>query len=286
MLQINTGKLFTQGIGRTNQLRGVLYSNLQLPWRTEQVETDAGTLLSTDGRRGNRAIVFEMEERIEAAEDGPGVLISHTIAPFLTEFSTVASFYLNVLMSPDAGLVSRLIDGRAGFDTFGANKEFVSRFFDAEVYPGDIELEGFPVFVADLLALDRRTFLAAMRSIKSFVAGHHRIGDDLGLAYTLLVSSLESLAQDFDGHISEWNDVEDRLRNDVDAAMIGANSGVVSAVQNAITRNENTRLSRRFRVFVENHITPEFFRESATGNSPIARSELPESLVQAYRLRP
>lgn len=285
MLQINTGKLFTRGVGRTNALRGVLYSNLRLPWRTERVETEAGTLLSTDGRRGCRAIVFEIEERIEAAEIGPGVLISHTVAPFLTEFSTVASFYLNIMMSPDSGLVSRLIEGRAGFDTFGANKEFVSRFFDTVVYPADDELAGFSVFVAELLALDRRTFLAAMRSIKSFVAGHHRIGDDLGLAYTLLVSSLESLAQDFDGHISEWNDVEDRLRNDVDAALNNANSGVASAVRDAITSNENTRLSRRFRGFVESHVTPEFFREGATGNFPIARSELPEALAQAYRLR-
>lgn len=285
MLQINTGKLFTRGVGRRNPLRGVLYSNLQLPWRMERVETEAGSLLSTDGRRGSRAIVFEMEERIEAAEDGPGVLISHTIAPFLTEFSTVASFYLNILMSPDAGLVSRLIEGRAGFDTFGANKDFVSRFFDAEVYPSDAELEGFPVFVAELLALDRRTFLAAMRSIKSFVAGHHRIGDDLGLAYTLLVSSLESLAQDFDGHTSEWNDVEDRLRNDVDVALNNANANVADAVRNAITSNENARLSRRFRGFVESHITSDFFRDGATGNSPIARLELPEALVQAYRLR-
>lgn len=285
MLQINTGKLFTRGVGRTNALRGVLYSNLRLPWRTERLETEAGTLLSTDGRRGSRAIVFEIEERIEAAEVGPGVLISHTVAPFLTEFSTVASFYLNILMSPDSSLVSRLIEGRAGFDTFGANQEFVSRFFDTEVYPGGLELEGFPVFVAELLALDRRTFLAAMRSIKSFVAGHHRIGDDLGLAYTLLVSSLESLAQDFDGHTSEWNDVEDRLRNDVDAALIDANLGVASAVRNAITSNENTRLSRRFRSFAESHITPDFFREGATGNFPIARSELPEALAQAYRLR-
>jgi hypothetical protein len=122
MLQINTGKLFTRGVGRTNSLRGVHYSNLRLPRRTEKIETDAGSILSTDGRQGNRAIVFEMEERIEAAEEGPSVLISHTIAPFLSEFSTVASFFLNVLMSPDPDLVAQLINGRAGFNTFAANR--------------------------------------------------------------------------------------------------------------------------------------------------------------------
>lgn len=285
MLQINTGKLFSRGVGRKNSLRGVLYSNLRIPWSIEQIETEAGTLLNTDGRRGNRAIVFEIEELIEATEDGPGVLISHTVAPYLSDFATVGSFYLNVVMSPDPDLVSRLINGRAGFDTYGSNREFVSKYFEPEVYPSDTLLDSFPAFVAQLLKLDRRTFLASMRSIKSFVAGHHRIADDLGLAYTLLVSSLESLAHGFDGHETDWDDVEDRLRNDVDAALTNADEGVVHAVKSAITRNENSRLSRRFRAFVESHISSDFYREDASGNRPIARSELGEALAQAYRLR-
>jgi hypothetical protein len=285
MLQINSGKLFTRGVGTTNFLRGVIYSNLRLPWRTEKIQTDAGTLLATDGRRDNRAIVFEMEEKIEEGENGPNVLVSRTVAPYLNDFATVASFYFNVVMSSDVDLVSRLIGGRAGFDSFGPNKEFVTRFFDDYVYPSDVEIESFPQFVRQLLALDRKTFLASMRSMKSFVAGHHRIGDDLGLAYALIVASVESLAQGFDGHETVWEDVEDRLRNGIDSALASADPNICSAVKEAIIRNEDTRLSRRFKAFVQNHLSPEFFREAATGNYPIARSELPEVLTQAYRLR-
>jgi hypothetical protein len=124
-----------------------------------------------------------------------------------------------------------------------------------------------------------------MQAIKSFVAGHHRIGDDLGLAYTLLVSSIESLAQGFDGHKTEWDDVEDRLRQAIDSALLNSEPNTADGVRNAITSNENTRLSRRFRSFAENHLPAEYFREGATGNRPIARAELSEALSQAYRLR-
>lgn len=63
MLQINTGKLYATGIGRTNQLRGVLYTNLKLPWR-DDIVTKVGTLRSTDGRKGSQALVYELEEHM------------------------------------------------------------------------------------------------------------------------------------------------------------------------------------------------------------------------------
>ena len=77
MLQINTGKLFTRGVGRTNALRGVLYSNGR--FRFDDVETAAGTLRATEGERGDLAVVYELEEQIEDEEVGPGVLASHGV---------------------------------------------------------------------------------------------------------------------------------------------------------------------------------------------------------------
>jgi len=46
MLQINSGKLFARRIGRTNHLRGVLYSNLELFYGYDVV-TAAGSLRET-----------------------------------------------------------------------------------------------------------------------------------------------------------------------------------------------------------------------------------------------
>jgi hypothetical protein len=58
MLQINSGKLYPQGVGRKNQLRGVLYSNLTMAGLDDlPIVTAAGSLLNTDGFGGVKALL-------------------------------------------------------------------------------------------------------------------------------------------------------------------------------------------------------------------------------------
>lgn len=111
MLQINTGKLFPKGIGRTNLLRGVLYTNLKLPWR-DDIVTKAGTLRSTDARKGNQALVYELEEHMEQGDEAPGILVSHTIQPYMQDFSAMASLALNAIVTPDPELEATPISNR------------------------------------------------------------------------------------------------------------------------------------------------------------------------------
>ena len=67
--------------------------------------------------------------------------------------------------------------------------------------------------------LERKSYLGAIRAMRTFVAGLYRIPDDLAQAYTLIVSALESLAQDFDAFVPTWDDVEERKRNALDMAL-------------------------------------------------------------------
>ena len=285
MLQINTGKLFRRDIGRTNALRGVLYTNLKLPWQRDIV-TRAGTLRSTDTGRGNNAIVYEIEERIEQDEDGPGVLVSHTISPFIQDFSAVASFAFNAIVSPDPDLTLRLASGQAGLSSYDSPPKFVRRYFDKEIWLQDVDIEEFVSFVDLLLALDRKTFLGAMRAIKTFVSGMHRISDDLGLAYTLMVSAVESLAQDFDGYDSSWVDVDERKRKPIDEALSESTSMVAKQIRDAIVAVEHTSLGRRYREFAQKYVDTSYFRSGdALIGRPLAQYELAEALRQAYDIR-
>jgi hypothetical protein len=285
VLQINTGKLFSRGIGRTNRLRGVLYSNVRLPYG-RSIVTAAGTLLDTDGARGSQAIVYEIEERIEGEAVGPGVLVSHTIAPYLADFAAIASFAFNAIMSPDPALAGRLTSGNPGLASYIPPQRFLSRCFDKLIWLTDSEADALVEIVDELLALDRRTFLAAMRAIRTYVSGVHRLADDLGLAYSLMVSAIEALAQDFDGHESTWEDVDEKKRRPVDAALKRASPRTREAVQQAIVSVEHVSLARRYREFVHDHIGANFFRPAhAVGGRPIAAHELNEALRQAYRLR-
>jgi hypothetical protein len=285
MLQINSGKLFTRGTGRTNQLRGVLYANIDLSFGADVV-TAAGTLRQTDGGRGSRAIVFEIEERIEAAEIGPGVLASHTIAPFLADFSALATFGLRAIVSPDPQVVAGLVSDAPGLASYDPPRKFTQRYFDERIVLQDGEAESFAALADRLIALERKSFLAAMRAVRTFVSGLHRMRDDLALAYTLFVSAVESLAQQFDGHAPVWQDLDERKRNPVDMALARASKATGAQVREAILGAERGSLARRYRAFALHHVGPDYFRaDGLLAGGAVARHELGEALTQAYILR-
>ncbi|MCK1611491.1 MULTISPECIES: hypothetical protein [unclassified Bradyrhizobium] len=91
------------------------------------------------------------------------------------------------------------------------------------------------------------------------------MADDLNLAYTLFVTSIESLAQGFDGHVAEWSDYDSRKRNKIDEALKDASDEVAGGVRDGVLSNEHVALARRFRDFAMAHVAPSFFREEAAG---------------------
>jgi len=284
MLQINTGKLFTRGIGRTNRLTGVLYTNLRLPHETDIV-TAAGTLRSTGSGPADLAVIFEMEERIEAGPDGPGALISHTAGPYLDDFAVIASFGLGGVVSREPAIVRALTDGRPGLSSHDAPQSFIFRFFDRTLYLTDEDVAAFQSFVTTLLGLERKSFLGAIQAMRTCVAALHRVKDNLAQAYTMMVSAVESLAQDFDGYAPVWADVDEKKRKAVDLALKAVEDDASDGVRAAILGHEHLALSRRYRHFILSHIDDGFFRAPRKAGRPMARYELEPGIRQAYNLR-
>lgn len=287
MLQIATGKLFTRPVGRENRLRGMLYTNAILP-REDAVETSTGRLLpSSSYSILPTVLVYEFTERMEEEEQGPVALISSSVDPYLQDYSVVASFALNCICTPDVDLARRLTTGQRGLVTRVAPQTLVRRFFDGEIWCQPDELKFLEEFVEKLIGLPRRTFLGVMRALRTYVNGMHRIADDLELAYTLLVASVESLAQDFDGHESDWDSFDERKRKAVDEALSGADEVVAQRVREALLRVEHVALARRFREFAVAHTTPAYFRQTSESvNGPLlGRAELAEVLGMAYQSR-
>jgi len=286
MLQIATGKLFSRPVGWENLLRGILYTNANFGHETV-VETAAGRLLpTTRSSIQPTVLVFEMQERMEAEERGQGVLVSCSTEPYLSDFAVVTSFALNCVCSPDIDLARRLTSEKKGLATHASPHQFVSRFFEPELWCNPEEVAFLQAFVGQLIGLPRQTYLGVMRAIRTYINGMHRIADDLELAYTLLVASVESLAQDFDGHESDWASYDERKRQAVDEALTGADETVAQRVRDALLTEEHTALARRFREFVIAHTPPEYFRDaSLVPGEALASTDITESLVMAYQAR-
>lgn len=285
MLQIITGKFFESDDCYVTRQRTVLYSN----YRTHRdVETAAGALRISDARRDVATVIYEVDQRIEkpAGQGGFG-LVATTPEPLADDFAAVVSFVLDVTCTADAELARRLTqsnDGALGVPH--APGKYVSRVFDSRVDCVRGDGERLQAFVNSLVALERASFEAAIKAIRRYVTGLHRIGDDLDLAYTLLVASVESLAQEFDAFTPKWTDFPQEKRFRIDKALAGVEPVAADAVRASLLKDEHLANRRRYREFVLAHIGPEFFREQARGRvQPARRSDLEKGLGLAYDFR-
>src|SRR5487761_1702431 len=239
MLQINSGKLYPNGVGRKNQLRG------------------AETIGSPT------SIVYEITEQMESNEIASGVLISHGVLPYLHDFSAVVSFALRVTCTPDIDLCARLLSGKRSLSVISPPAKLVKRVFEKEVFCQATDNEFLISFVSDLIGLRRRSFLAAMKAIRTYVTGLHRIADD---------------------HEGAWNDFEESKRRKIDKALSDADGTTAERVRSAIVEIEHLALSRRFRDFALKHISPAYFREAGRVGAP-GRLDMRDALKEAYSLR-
>lgn len=285
MLQINSGKFFrSDDLYRTTQ-RGVLHSNYDL---LTVLETDSGRLLPTTSATEVSAFVYEVEQRLEAKSRSGQQEVLVAVSPDVlqADFAAVLSFVLGVTCSRDAALVRRLTRGAISATPGRPPRDYVARVFDSRVQPRPEDGDLVRQFLSDLIGLSRSEFVTVMRAVRRYVIGLQRIGDDLELAYTLLVASLESLAQNFDSFVPDWEDLDDRKRRRLDKALEGADAEVAGRVRRAVLDVEHVALSRRFREFVLAHLPPSFFREDADDvERPISRLDLPRALDLAYRMR-
>jgi hypothetical protein len=285
MLQICSGKLFQRDVEYRSNLRGVIYTNLLL-YRDEKIDTEAGSLLSTSNQGQLNAIVYELEELIESNGSGKGVLVSHGVDPYIQDFSAIISFALNCTASPSYTLTARLLSDQRGISTFTTPKKIVRRVFDPDLYCTEDDEKHLINITKKLIGLDRVTYLGIMRSIRTYVTGMQRIAEDFELAYTLLVASIESLAQDFDGHKASWSDYDQRKRKLIDSALSGSSDEVSENVRKTLLDIEHTSLGRRFKDFSLEHINPSYYREEAIGIvNPISNFDLPKALSNAYQAR-
>ncbi|WP_242456925.1 hypothetical protein [Vibrio coralliilyticus] len=277
--------MFQNDIEYDNHLRGVLYTNLHFD-TNDKLDTEAGSLLPTTITGNSNTVVYELQELIEKTGKDRGILISHGIDPYIIDFSAILSFALNCSASPSYNLIDRLLSDQRGLSSHVVPKKSVARVFDKSIYCTQQDEEHLIKFTKQLIGLNRTTYLGVMDSIRIYVTGMQRIAEDYELAYTLLVASIESLAQSFDGHKSKWTDYDQRKRKLIDAALSDAEDEISEKVRSAILEIEHCSLGRRFRDFSTKHLNKSYFREEAhNALNPISKFDLPKALSNAYQAR-
>lgn len=219
-------------------------------------------------------------------EDAPaaGVVASHGIEPYIHDFAAVVSLGCNATCTVSADATARITAGDRSTNVGFPASSFIPRVFDREIVVRTEDVEAFVEFVGDLIALERRYFLGAMRAIRTYVV--QRLVDDLELSYTLLVASIESLAQQFDRFEPEWTDYDEAKRRKIDEALVGACDHTGDRVRRALLEIEKSAAGRRFREFAKAKVHRSFYRKEADGiQGPVSQADLDQLLREAYALR-
>lgn len=288
MLQISTGKFFQHEAYETLR-RAVYYTNYRIFREEDRIDTLAGSLQPAAGAHGLGALTCEIIERIQKQPGGPypGEIVATGGDTLINDFAAIISFVLNITCTPDLEFARRLVANER--PSLGADlvpQKYVPRMFDRAVnwQPGDSDR--LKSFVKDLMALERKSYEGAMRAIRRYVVGAHRTSDDVNLAYALLVMSMESLAQKFDGFDPAWDDYDQNKRRRIDDALAEGPDAIAEKVRAAILANEHVALAQRFREYVLAHVGPSFFREEVEkAVGAISRPDLSIALRQAYAIR-
>jgi hypothetical protein len=271
--------------------RAVFYTNSwALP--SDPIELPVGRFLFATRPLAITTVTIEALERLEAVRPNgqPELLIATSGDELLTDAAAVFAFALNVTCSRSATLVERLVPTVVGARPSSKPSNILRRTFDPGVFLRPEEIESAREFCTKLLALKRGHFEAAMRAIRSVVNATYSVSDNPGLAYTLLVAALESLAQlaISPDDMRSWDTYDGKKRKIIDSALVDADLRTEQAtkIRDAVLKADQLSLARRFRAFTLGHIEPSFYRAEAAGASrPVRASDLPNALEIAYRFR-
>ena len=288
MLQISSGKFFDAKDCWETPHRGVFYTNCSFI-EQDPIVTLVGSILPVKRSGDLRVMTFEVSERLPKMPGGPhaGEQIASNGDSLIQDFSAILSFGLKAIVTPDQYLGQRLLFAdRPALGMDALPGQYVSRIFDKEIRFQSAEIADIQAFIVTLIGLGRKHYSAALRAIQRYVTAMHRLADDLELAYTLLVASIESLAQEFDEFTPTWSDYDPAKRKRIDTALGNASVEDADSVRRAILGIEHIAAGKRFREFTMGHLPPSFFRRDATNQtSPAGRADLNIALRSAYDIR-
>ena len=283
MLQVATAKLFTHP-SHTNRLKGVLYTNVHLP-SDITVDTAIGSFTPLAHTQYGNALCWDFTEHVEGTDFGPGVLHSNGIDAYIDDCASVLSFALECICTPSSSVADRLI--RVGaINRRDTPQQLIPKIFDKDRYIKPENLPNFQSLLKSIIGLPRVKFLGIMKAIRTYVAALHRLEEDVNLSYTLLVMSMETLVQDFDGYESSWSDIEDRKRRPLEIAMEGIEKAHADAIKDTLIKVEHVAANKRFKAFIRSHIRDVHFSVELSGEpSPVGKRDFEEALNNVYNVR-
>lgn len=289
MLQVVTKMYFRDGVPlHTTTHRETLHTNCSFfAEHREPIGLPVGRLLGSTNFESRSTVMVEVVEHLEALNlDGTESMhVATGGTELVDDLAAVLSFALDAIFSRHHDQVQRLVPDEGVSRRRSAAGLFQKTFQPSRVV-NDADVTGLRGFMTDLLALDRGSYVKAIRAIRQVVGATRRAVEDPTGAYTDMVAALESLGEDELTVAATWDQYPSAKREVLGDALVGVEEQAAERVRAAVMEGDRLGFRRRFVSSTHARVGPEFFRSEAVGVSlPVQGARLERALGLAYDIR-
>lgn len=286
MLQVVTGKYFRDVPLHETTHRRVLFTNAKII--SPHIDLPMARLHPATDLHVVTTLSVELFERLEAVglDGSEEVLVSTGGDELLEDLAAVLSFALNATFTTRPEQIDRLVPKHVDERDRSTPAHVLRRTFDPGLFIQDDEVQELVEFVNQLVALNRKNYVNAIRAIRQVVSASQRVVDDPTLAYTMYVAALESLSAGVESPPVTWDALDTRKRRLIDASLEGIAEDDAVRVRSAVLEAERAGVSRRFLAFVLGNVSASYYRKEALeAIRPLSAFDLERALKRAYSIR-
>jgi hypothetical protein len=254
----------------------------------QPIETCVATLEPVDTYASVSSYVVSYKNQIEKeAPPAKNILVRTGDSEIIEQFMTICSFHMGAFFHQDRNIVAVACrDQKFNSSDYCIPSQFVPRIFSRQIRGTVEETESLSEFVNDVIGLKRDRYNSILISLRSFSDAMQVIGTNIDLAYSLLIYSLEALAQRSDAYLAVWEDYPLDTKDALDKIFNDLDERHVDDIKNTLLKNSNLKATKRFLSFVKSHIDDEFYMsEAPSGFATVRKSEFDRALKNAYAIR-
>lgn len=284
MLQISSGKFFSEKERYDMIGKAVIFSNFYI---NGEVNTLVGKMEKIDYLDDEVfAYLFTYNPSLPLKTNSQsGGLVAVGGDEIINQFVSLCCVGFEALFSRDAEIIRH--NCKNDTDAHTGSQSLVDRYYQKKIWGSVEHTKKFEEFIDKVIKLERSVYehmIACYRNIENSLLN---LISNVNLAYSQLVYSLESLAQNFDGFIPTWDDYDLTTRGELEHLLseIG-NESISIKIKETIIASTHLKAQARFLTFTKNYIKDIFYKEEAKNiRWAIKKSELNVALITTYSQR-
>lgn len=280
MLQIISGKFFTDKERYIHDGKGILYSNCS--W-VGPIETDIGVLEPVDHHGDISGYVFNYKNQIEK----DGILVRCGDDEIVEQFKIICSFGLESYFSEYREQVVKICSPLKSKNTQGyPAHQFLKKKVSLDKRLNTTSVENFVKITNKIISLDRRSYKSIISALRALSDSVETVAYNIDLAYSMIIYCLESLSQRTKQPETSWDDWDQNSKSKFDSIFNEIDEDSSIKLKALLLKDKQFKLQQRYISFVKNNLSETFFvNEAKDVQIPLRMGQLERALSNSYQMR-